>query len=132
LDEKRRNITLGATIAKKLKFVKFRILKRTQTKMKQWGRIEVDFTVDYCDFAKGVDNPVINMFVPGLRQALGNSLRPCPYQGMFQINYLVDPGKKVVDRPVDRMVKLEILLVTIKSQMFFKLTMLSNSKSFEM
>jgi hypothetical protein len=130
LDEKRSNMTLGGTITKKLKFMKFRIRRRTQTKTKQWGNVELDFTLDYCDFAKGADNPVVNMFVPGIRQAMGDSLRPCPYQGTFLVNYITDPGKKVVDRPVGTLVKLEVLFVTINSQLFFKITMITKSQSF--
>jgi hypothetical protein len=124
LDDQRINITLGCTITKKLRFVKFRIRKRSQNKMKQWGNAELDFTVDYCDFAKGADNPVVNMFVPGIRQALGDSLRLCPYQGIFLVNYMSEPSRKVT-RPLGQLVKSEILFVTINSQMFFKVTLLS-------
>jgi hypothetical protein len=51
-----------------------------QNEMKQWKTIELDITLNYCDFAKGANNPVINVLVPGLRQVMGNSVRPCPYE----------------------------------------------------
>jgi hypothetical protein len=40
----------------------------------------LDLTLDYCQFANGADNPVINMFAPGLRKGVGSALRPCPYE----------------------------------------------------
>jgi hypothetical protein len=125
VDEQRSNITIGAFVTKKIKFMKFRIRRRAQTKSKKWGNVELDFTVDYCGFAKGADNPVVNMFVPGVRQVLGDALRPCPYQGVFLINYTLEPSKITASRWMGQLIKLEIMLVTINSQIFFKLTMLS-------
>jgi hypothetical protein len=105
--------------------MKVRIRRRAQTVTKQWGNVELDFTLNYCDFAKGTDNPVINVFVPGIRQVLGDALRPCPYQGMFLINYTIKPSKITTSRSIGQLVKLEVMLVTINSQVFFKLTLLS-------
>jgi hypothetical protein len=123
LDDQRRTLTIGGVITKKLKFMKFRIRKRVQNDKKQWANPELDITMNYCDFAQGANNPVVNVLVPGLRQVLGDTLRPCPYLGPFLIKYNVEPGKQS-NRPVGQVVKTEVLLVTLNSQMFFTLTLL--------
>jgi hypothetical protein len=57
-----------------------RIKKFVLVGKKVWQPAQIDIKLDYCQFARGADNPLINTFVPGFKKSIGSALQECPYE----------------------------------------------------
>jgi Protein of unknown function (DUF1091) len=58
-------------------------IKKFLKKGKGWTPTNIDITFDFCKFTKGMKVPLIDVFLPGIRQKLEATFRTCPFQGGF-------------------------------------------------
>jgi hypothetical protein len=55
--------------------------KYTLDAKKGWRpSVGLDLTLDFCQIALGADNPLINIFAPGIRKYFGLAIQPCPFE----------------------------------------------------
>jgi hypothetical protein len=87
----------------------------SQTRKKEWKISHINLNIDYCDFAAGANNPIIAVFVPDVRTALGGVLRPCPFAGKIDVkNYTHEMGKRPVPLAKGIREKVEIKFLSKK------------------
>jgi Protein of unknown function (DUF1091) len=85
------------------------------TSKKNWKPSNINIDIDYCEFAEGAKNPLLNVFVPGVREKLGTMMRPCPYEGEIDVkNYTLEMGKNIVRIPKGAKLKVEVSFLTGK------------------
>jgi hypothetical protein len=46
---------------------------------KNYKPVGTDITLDFCQIAEGAGHPFVKMFLPDIREILGDTLHPCPY-----------------------------------------------------
>jgi Protein of unknown function (DUF1091) len=79
------------------------------TPKKVWKIGNVNVNIDYCEFAKGANNPLLAVFAPGLREQYGNMFRPCPYEGVIDVeNYTIETDKFTTRMPKGTKIKIEV------------------------
>jgi Protein of unknown function (DUF1091) len=97
------------------------------TAAKQWKLTNLNISFNYCDFAKGIDNPLLTVIAPGVRDKLASVLHQCPYKGHIVVqNYSFNMAKMMVRLPKGTKTKLEVNFLSNRRVPVFGIYSLSN------
>jgi Protein of unknown function (DUF1091) len=100
------------------------IRKYQMTPRKLWKISNINTNIDYCEFARGANNPILTIFTPGLREQLGQLVRSCPYEGEIDIkNYTFDMGKTVFPMRKGTQRKIDVKFLSGKQVPMFGFTL---------
>jgi Protein of unknown function (DUF1091) len=88
-------------------------------KGRSWLATNIDVTVDFCLFIKGMRVPLFDVFAPGVTKTLDEIFPECPFQGGFNIdNYTVVSERYPTNNALGTQFKTDIMLSNEKLTTF--------------